>query len=100
MQQFEEVRKKALELYKQEKLSVSDHALERMIERNIFYEDIEAVLRNGSFYKQVVDDFGDTRYSIRGVDSENKSIRIVFTIKEDLIIITVIREQEEEYEQN
>lgn len=96
MEQFEEVRKKALGLFREEKLSVSDHALERMIERNIFYEDIETVLLSGSFYKQVIDDFGDARYSIRGVDSENKSIRIVFTIKEDLIIITVIREQEEE----
>lgn len=94
MERFEEIRKKALELYKQDKFSITDHALERMIERNMFYEDIEAVLLRGSFYKQEIDGRGDRRYSMRGADSENKSVRIVFAIKNELIIITVIREQE------
>jgi len=71
-----------------------DHALERMIERNIQYEDIESALLHGSIYKQEIDRHGDMRYNIRGGDSENKIIRITFIIKENLIIITVIREQE------
>ena len=72
-----------------------DHALERMIERNIQYEDIESALFHGSIYKQEIDRHGDMRYNIRGGDTENKTIRITFIIKETLIIIiTVIREQE------
>jgi len=94
MEQFEEIRKKALELFQQDKHTIMDHALERMIERNIQYEDIESLLLNGSIYKQEIDRHGDMRYNIRGEDSENKIIRITFIIKETLTIITVIREQE------
>lgn len=53
MEQFEDKRKEALELYHQNKLTIVDHALERMIERNM-----------------------------------------TFIIKENLVAITVIREQE------
>lgn len=94
MEQFEEIRKKALELFQQDKHTIMDHALERMIERNIQYEDIESALLHGSIYRQEIDRHGDMRYNIRGEDSENKIIRITFIIKETLIIITVIREQE------
>ena len=94
MEQFEDKRKEALKLYYQNKLTIVDHALERMIERNIQYEDIESVLLNGSIYKQETDRYGDIRYNIRGVDTEKKIIRITFIIKENLVIITVIREQE------
>lgn len=45
-------------------------------------------------YKRIKEKHGDTRYNIRGEDSENKLIRITFIIKETLIVITVIREQE------
>ena len=94
MEQFEEIREKSLKLYHQKKFTIVDHALERMIERNIQYEDIESVLRYGYIYRQETDRFGDIRYNIRGEDTEKKLIRITFTIKENLIIITVIREQE------
>ena len=94
MEQFEEIRRKALELFQQDKNTIMDHALERMIERNIQYEDIESALLHGSIYKQEIDRHGDMRYNIRGGDSENKIIRITFIVKESLIIITVIREQE------
>lgn len=94
MEQFENIRIKALELFQQDKHIIVDHALERMIERNIQYEDIESVLLHGSIYKKEIDRHGDTRYNIRGGDSENKLIRITFIIKETLIVITVIREQE------
>lgn len=94
MEHFEDIRKKALELFQQEKHNIVDHALERMIERNIQYEDIELVLLHGSIYKKELDRHGDTRYNIRRTDSEKKIIRITFIIKETLIIITVIREQE------
>ena len=94
MEQFEEIRNRALELYHQNKINIVDHALERMIERNIQYEDIESVLLKGSIYKQEIDRYGDIRYNIRGEDTEKKSIRITFIIKENLMIITVIREQE------
>ena len=94
MEQLEDIHKKALELFQLEKYTIMDHALERMIERNIQYEDIESVLLHGSIYKKEIDRHGDTRYNIRGEDSENKLIRITFIIKETLIVITVIREQE------
>ena len=94
MEQFEYARKKALELFHQGNYILADHTLERMIERDIYFEDIESVLRSGSFYKQELDKYGDIRYSMRGADSENKSIRITFMVKENLIIVTVIREQE------
>ena len=94
MEQFEEIRNRALALFHQNKINIVDHALERMIERNIQYEDIESVLLEGSIYKQEIDRFGDIRYNIRGEDAEKKFIRITFIIKENLVIITVIREQE------
>lgn len=94
MEQFEDRRKEVLELYHQNKLTIVDHALERMIERNIQYEDIESVLLYGSIYKQETDRCGDIRYNIRGIDTEKKIIRITFIIKENLVVITVIREQE------
>jgi uncharacterized DUF497 family protein len=94
MEQFEDKRKEALELYHQNKLTIVDHALERMIERNIQYEDIESVLLHGSIYKQEIDKYGDIRYNIRGADTEKKFIRMTFIIKENLVIITVILEQE------
>lgn len=94
LEQFEDKRKEALELYHLNKLTIVDHALERMIERNIQYEDIESVLLQGSIYKQDIDKFGDIRYNIRGTDTEKKIIRMTFVIKENLVVITVIREQE------
>ena len=94
MKQFEEIRRKAVELFREEKYLIADHTLERMIEREIFYEDIESVLCRGSFYKQEIDKWGDVRYSMRGADIDNKSIRITFIVKEKVIIVTVIREQE------
>lgn len=65
-----------------------------MIERNIQYEYIESVLLHGSICKQEIDKYGDIRCNIRGADTEKKIIRMTFIIKENLIIITVIREQE------
>lgn len=94
MEQFEDKRKEALELYHQNKLTIVDHALERMIERNIQYEDIESILLHGSIYKHEIDKYGDIRYNIRGADTEKKIIRMTFIIKENLVVITVIREQE------
>lgn len=70
MEQFEDIRKKALELFE------------------------ELVLLHGSKYKQEIDSSGDTRYIMRGWDYESKDIRITFIIKEALIFITVIREEE------
>ena len=95
MEQFDCIQKEALALYYQNKLIIVDHALERMIERNIQYEDIESVLIHGSIYKRETDRHGDIRYNIRGADTEKKIIRLTFIIKENLVIITVIREQEE-----
>ncbi len=94
MERSENIRKKTLELFQNDKHTIMDHALERMIERNIQYEDIESVLTCGSIYKTEIDKHGDTRYNIRGKDCENKIIRFTFIVKENLIIITVIREQE------
>jgi hypothetical protein len=94
LERFEEKRKEALELYQQGKLTIVDHALERMAERNILYEDIESVLLHGSIYRQEIDRCGDIRYNLRGIDTEKKIIRITFIIKGNLVVITVIREEE------
>jgi hypothetical protein len=61
MEQFADKRKEALELYHQNKINIVDHALERMIERSIQYEDIESVLLHGSIYEQEIDRYGDIR---------------------------------------
>ena len=94
MEQFEDVRKKALQLFQHGKYLIADHTLERMIERDIFYEDIESVLSCGSFYSQELDKWGDIRYGMQGADSDNKRIPITFIVKDELIVVTVIREQE------
>lgn len=98
MENFEPIRKKALELFEQRKYIASKHANERMIERKISHSDIKFVLLYGSLYKQEKDKYGDIRYTMRGWDQENRNIRIAFIIKNLLIIITVIRE--DEYEPN
>ncbi|VVB87669.1 Uncharacterised protein [uncultured archaeon] len=94
MERFEEIRKKALELFDQRKIIMPTHAVRRMTERNILSSEIKLVLLHGSLYKQETDSCGDTRYTLRGWDYEGGNIRITFVIKEALIIITVIREEE------
>ncbi len=94
MEQFEDVRKKALELFEQRKISMPKHAVKRMAERSILPSEIKLVLLHGSLYKHEIDDSGDMRYTMRGWDYESRDIRITFVIKEALIIITVIREEE------
>jgi hypothetical protein len=94
MEQFEEIRSKALELFEQQNISIPNHAFRRMVERNIQSSDIKLVLLYGSLYKQEIDEFGDTRFTMRGWDHMSKDIRVTFIIKEALIIITVIREDE------
>lgn len=80
----------ALELFEQRKISMPNHAARRMAE---LPSEIKLVL-HGSKYKQEIDGSGDTRYTMRGCDYQGKDIRITFIIKETLIIITVIREEE------
>jgi len=92
LEDFENIRRKALELFHDDKLTITDHALERMIERDIAIEDIESVLNFGSFHKKEIDEYGDIRYSMRGMEYKNNDIRITFIVKDELIIITVIRE--------
>jgi|GEM_PF-3035907 len=93
MEQFEEIRKKAQELFEQRRYTISKHAIERMTERNIALSDIKLMLLHGSLYKQENDVYGDIRYTIRGWDHESKNIRVTFIVKQILIIITVIREE-------
>lgn len=94
MEKFEEIRTKALELFEQRKYLLRVHSLGRMAERGIYPSDIKLVLLHGSLYKKEVDTFGDARYTMRGWDNESKNIRITFILKDFLIIITVIREEE------
>ncbi len=94
MNEFEDIRKKALELFEQRKISMPTHAARRMVERKLLPSEIKLVLLHGSLYKQEIDISGDTRYTLRGWDYEGKNIRVTFVIKEALIIITVIREEE------
>ncbi|VVB51256.1 Uncharacterised protein [uncultured archaeon] len=92
--EFEIIRLKALELFEQRKISMPNHAARRMAERNILPSEIKLVLLHGSKYKEEIDGSGDMRYTMRGWDYQSKDIRITFIIKEALIIITVIREEE------
>lgn len=92
--EFEEIRKIALELFEHRKYAIPKHAVERMTERCISLSDIKLVLLHGSLYRQETDDYGDIRYTMRGWDNESKNIRIAFIVKQMLIIITVIREDE------
>lgn len=94
MEQFEEIRKKALELFEQKKYFLRVHSLGRMSERGIYPSDIKLVLLHGSLYRQEIDTFGDTRYTMRGWNHKRKNIRVTFVLKDVLIIITVIREEE------
>ncbi len=94
MNEFEDIRKKALELFERREISMPTHAARRMAERKILPSEIKLVLLHGSLYKQEIDISGDTRYTLRGWDYEGKNIRVTFVIKEALIIITVIREEE------
>lgn len=92
--EFEEIRKKARELFEQKKYTLRIHALGRMTERGIYLSDIKLVLLHGSLYNQEIDKYGDIRYTVRGWDKERKTIRVTFIVKNTLIIITVIREEE------
>lgn len=94
MEQFEDIRKKALELFEERKYTISKHANGRMAERIISHSDIKLVLLYGSFYKSETDNYGDIRYTMRGWDQVNRNIRIAFIVKKLLIIISVIREEE------
>lgn len=94
MEHFEETRKKALELFEQKKYFLRVHSLGRMSERGIYPSDIKLVLLHGSLYKQEIDASGDARYTMRGWNQERKNIRVTFVLKDVLIIITVIREEE------
>ncbi|MDP3105146.1 MAG: DUF4258 domain-containing protein [Candidatus Methanoperedens sp.] len=91
---FEEIRKKALELFEQRKYTISKHANERFLERSIYLSDIKLILLHGSLYKKETDSYEDIRYTMRGWDKESRNIRVTFIIKRLLIIITVIREEE------
>ena len=94
MDQFEKIRKNALELFEQRKFTISKHANGRMVEKRLSHSDIKLVLLYGSLYKQENDKYGDIRYTMRGWDQESSNIRIAFIVKNLLIIITVIREEE------
>jgi hypothetical protein len=94
MHEFEEIRKKALELFELRRYTMAKHAVERMAERSISLSDIKMVLLHGSLYRQEIDEHKDTRYTMRGWDHESKNIRIAFIVKHMLVIITVIREEE------
>ena len=94
MEQFEEIRKMALELFEQRKYTISKHANERMAERRISHSDIKLVMLYGSLFRQETDEYGDIRYTMRGWNQESRDIRVTFIVKNLLIIITVIREEE------
>jgi len=94
MEQFEEIRKKALELFELRKYAITKHTNGRMIERRISHMDIKLVLLYGSLYRQETDDYGEIRYTMRGWDQESRDIRVAFILKNLLIIITVIREED------
>ncbi len=80
MNEFEDIRKKALELFEQRKISMPTHAARRMAERKILPSEIKLVLLHGS-YKQEIDISGDTRYTLRGWDYEGKNIRVMKEIE-------------------
>ena len=94
MNEFENIRKKALEMFEQRKYFLKIHTIKRMSERGIYLSDIKLVLLHGSLYRQEIDPYGDIRYTVRGWDHDSKNIRVTIIVKHVLIIITVIREEE------
>lgn len=71
----------------------SVHALDRQVDRDISVDDIEDVLFDGhheSKKDKFDEDHGSWCYAIRGETTENKELRVVITIEENMLIVTVI----------
>lgn len=87
------------ECVKQGKYILTEHAIQRLHEREISLNDAEYVLKNGYHEKKKTsfdESFRTWKYAIRGKTIEDLGIRIIIAFdKQDLIIITLMHIGEE-----
>jgi DNA-directed RNA polymerase subunit F len=92
--QAENLLNKIRELIKKEKYRFTAHAIERRVQRAISVQDTRHVLTHG-FHEKGKTTFDERNkawnYAIRGKTLDNKDLRIIVAIDEELIIITVIK---------
>ena len=73
---------------------LTEHAAERLSERRVHLTDVLHVLENGQ-HEQKKDSFDGEyqcwKYAIRGKTTDRIDIRVIIALKNDLVIITVIK---------
>lgn len=83
----------------QGKYFLSEHAIQRLDERDISVNDVEYVLKNGYHEKKKTsfdEIFRTWKYAIRGKTIEELDLRIIIAFdKNDMIIITLMHVGEE-----
>jgi 3-deoxy-D-manno-octulosonic acid (KDO) 8-phosphate synthase len=87
------------ECIEQGKYTLTEHAIQRLGERNITLKDAEYVLKNG-YHEKKKSSFDEAyrtwKYAIRGKTIENLDIRIIIAFdKNDMIVITLMHVGEE-----
>lgn len=84
---------KVRELTEQGSIVETGHALERIQEREVLYAEIKYVLVNGHREKakdRYDERFKEWTYAIKGKTIEERWLRIIVSISDDLILITII----------
>ncbi len=93
-EQLEKLLDKIREFIRKEKYRFTAHAIERRVQRAISVQDTRYVLTHG-FHEKSKTTFDERNkawnYAIRGKTLDNKDLRIIVAIDEELIIITVIK---------
>ena len=88
------------ELCSKRKIRVTDHALKRIIERNINLEtDVVTALMNGEIIEEYPDDYPYKSFLISGITSNQMPFHVVCAIGEDILwIITEYFPNKNEWE--
>ena len=73
-------------------ISRTSHAQRRMLDRNFSFDDVRAVLRNGSVSPSAEwdDTFQNWKYTIRGHDCEGDDLGLVIALEPAFARITLI----------
>ena len=70
-----------------------DHALERLQQRQVTRQEVRQVLRAGFHEKRkdtFKEEYGSWSYSVRGKTVDKRTLRVVVSLEENLLVITVI----------
>lgn len=75
-----------------ERLGRTDHARDRIIERNVNFDDILNVLRNGTVspHPEWSPKHGNWKYSVSGLDLDGMALVVVVALEPKFCRITVI----------